>query len=362
MSIAARARAARAKNKNWEEQDMNFFGVKTALRAAGVAVAMIGTAGIAHAERPDDGLVFKYQEAVKGKTVAFVPISMGFDLTQGWVAAVQREADALGYELIIRDPNWSVDAGAQALEQLIGEQPDILIFHNNDTQAYTKLVQRAMSAGINVIQMNLKTPVNADAFVGGDWYQVGADVAKETVKLCGEGTSGKVALVRGPVTSPASQLGVVGIEDVLADHPEIELVANQAADWDASKAHAIASTIIKQHDDLCAFMGLWDNMDVGTAAAVREAGKQGQIKVVTEGGGNQESGCNNIENGAFTSYIKVDTRSQAHQLANVISILLQQSPEPGSMPIGLYTANQVITADTLTPSSCWTLDQIKAGN
>ena len=164
------------------------------------------------------------------------------------------------------------------------------------------------------------------------------------------------------MTSPASQLGVVGIEDVLAEHPEIELVANQAADWDASKAYAIASTILKQHEDLCAFMGLWDNMDVGTAAAVREAGKQGEVKVITEGGGNQESGCANIENGAFTAYIKVDTRSQAVQLANVIKILLQQSPEPGAMPFGIYTENQVLTADTLSPTSCWTVDQIKAGN
>lgn len=332
------------------------------LGGAAFLAALLGSQGTALAERPDDGLVFQYQKSLEGKKVAFVPISMGFDLTQGWMAAVQRDAERLGYEVIIRDPNWNIDAGAQALEQLISEKPDILIFHNNDTQAYAKLVQRAMNAGINVIQMNLKTPVNSDAFVGGDWYQVGYDVATETVKMCGEGTSGKVALVRGPVTSPASQLGVVGIEDVLAEHPEIELVANQAADWDASKAYAIASTILKQHQDLCAFMGLWDNMDVGTAAAVREAGKQGEVKVITEGGGNQESGCANIENGAFSAYIKVDTRSQAVQLANVIKILLQQSPEPGSMPFGIYTENKVLTADTVTPTSCWTVDQIKAGN
>jgi len=318
--------------------------------------------GVALAERPDDGLVFKYQEAFKGKKVAFVPISMGFDLTQGWMAAVQRDAERLGYEVIIRDPNWNIDAGAQALEQLINEKPDILIFHNNDMQAYAKLVQRAMAAGINVIQMNLKTPVNSDAFVGGDWYQVGYDVGQEAAKLCGDDTSGKIAVMQGPVTSPPSQLGVQGIQDAIAEHSKLQIVANQAADWDASKAHSIASTIIKQHDDLCAFAGLWDNMDVGTAAAIREAGKQGKIKLVTEGGGNVETGCTNINNGSFDSYVMVDTREQALQLASVIKILLQTKPQPGSAPFGIYTQNKILTPATVTPASCWTIPQIAAGN
>ncbi|AJE45212.1 sugar ABC transporter substrate-binding protein [Celeribacter indicus] len=341
---------------------MTLTRLRKALGIAALAGAALGTAAPASAERPDDGLVFTYQEALAGKKVAFVPITMGFDLTQGWMAAVQRDADRLGYELTIRDPNWNVDAGAQAIEQLINEKPDLLIVHNNDMQAYTKLIRRAMSAGINVIQMNLKTPVNSDAFVGGDWYDVGVKTAQEAARFCGEGTSGKIAVVQGPVTAPPNQLGVAGVEDALAEYPEIQIVSNQAADWDASKARSIASTIIKQHGDLCAFIGLWDNMDVGIAAAIREAGLTDQIKLVSTGGGNQEFGCTNLENGSFASYVKVDTRDQAHQLAETIQILLQTRPEPGSQPFGLYTENKILTPDNIGPGSCWTLDGIRAGD
>ncbi|WP_185933323.1 sugar ABC transporter substrate-binding protein [Rhizobium sp. P007] len=332
------------------------------LKTAGVAAFLLGAAGQAMAERPDDGMIVKYQKAFEGKTIAFVPVTMGWDLTQGWMAAVERDAERLGYTLTIRDPNWSVDAGAQAISQLINEKPDILIVQNADMQAYVKLVQRAMAEGINVIQMNMKTPVNSDAFVGGDWYGVGAGTAREAARLCGEGTSGKIALVQGPVTAPPNQLGVAGVEDVLADHPEIKLVANQAADWDASKAHSIASTIIKQHGDLCAFIGLWDNMDVGIAAAIREAGKKDGIKLVSTGGGNRELGCTNIENGSFSSYVKVDTRDQAKVLAATIEILLQTQPKPGTTPFAVYTENKILTPDTVGPKSCWTVDEIKAGN
>lgn len=341
---------------------MKLGNLRKTLVLAGLVCAAVGLQSPAFAQRPDDGLFGLYEKAFEGKRVAFVPISAGYDLTQGWIAALQRDADRLGYKLQIRDPNWSIDSGAQALEQFIAEKPDILIFQNNDMNAYTKLVQRAMAAGINVIQMNLKTPVNSDAFIGGDWYRVGADEAKEAIRLCGKGTSGKVAVLQGPVTSPPSLLGVAGIEDTLKDISNITIVANQAADWDASKAHSIASTLVKQHPDLCAFVGLWDNQDVGAAAAIHEAGLQDKIKVITEGGGNEKSGCDNIKNGFFASYTKVDTRDQAKQLAAVVEMLLQTHPRPGSQPFGLYTADQRLTPETVTEKSCWTVEQIQSGN
>ena len=329
----------------------------------GIAAFVAGTMGLlspALAERPDDGLYDLYTSSFEDKVVAFVPIGM-YDLTQGWIAAMEHSAERLGYDFQVRDPNWSIDAGAQALEQFIAEEPDILIFQNNDMHAYTKLVQRAMQAGINVIQMNLKTPVNSDAFIGGDWYAVGAAEAMEAVRLCGEGTSGKVAILQGPVTSPPSLLGVAGIEDTLEDYPEITIVANQAADWDATKAHSIASTLLRQHQDLCAFVGLWDNQDIGAAAAIREAGMEDQVIVITEGGGHQTSGCENIRNGMFASYTKVDTRDQARQLASAVEMLLQVNPEPGSQPFGLYTDNQLLTPETVSDTSCWTIEQIRQG-
>ncbi len=336
----------------------------TARRLVATGALAFGLSSIAHpalAERFDDGLVLKYQEAIKGKKVAFVPISMGMDLTQGWMAAVERDADRLGYDVAIRDSNFNIDAGAQALEQLITEKPDILIVQNNDMQAYSKLITRAMAEGINVIQMNLKTQVNSDAFVGGDWYDVGVRQVQEAAKLC-EGTSGKIAVIQGPPTSPPSQIGLAGINDTLAEHPNLSIVSTQAADWDPSKANAIAATVLKQHADLCAIIGLWDNQDVGAAAAIREAGLTGKVHLVTSGGGNLESGCKNIENGSFSAYVKTDTRTQAYELASTIQMLLQTRPQPGSAPYGIYTENQVLTKDTLTPTSCWTVDQIKAGN
>ena len=55
------------------------------------------------------------EQALKGKRVVLVPMAMGFDLAQGWAAYLKREVEGWGGTFETRDPNWVVDAGAQAI-------------------------------------------------------------------------------------------------------------------------------------------------------------------------------------------------------------------------------------------------------
>ena len=73
-----------------------------------------------------------YYGGFKGKKVLFVPLAMGFDLTEGWAAIMRRQAKDLGYTFSIRDPNWSTDAGTRAITDAIAQKPDLLIVHNPD--------------------------------------------------------------------------------------------------------------------------------------------------------------------------------------------------------------------------------------
>lgn len=334
---------------------------RTKILAAALAVAALAT-GPALADRFDDGQSITYYKALNGKVVGFVPIAMGFDLTEGWLAGMQRQADALGYTIVVRDPNWNTEAGIQALGSLIAEKPDLLIVHNNDMHSYNRMVKKALDEGITVLQVNQKVTTNGDAFVGADWYEIGVQDAKAVVKACGEGSgkSGKVAFIQGVPTSPGSAIVLQGAEDVFAEHPEIKVVANQAADWDATKAHAITSTILKQHEDLCGIVGFWDGQDVGTAAAIREAGKTGEVFLVTSGGGQRAAACDNIANGNFSTYVSYDVEGQARDLNSAIKILLQNKPEtPAGKPFALYTPLKVFDKSTMRPDSCWTVDELK---
>src|ERR1700744_326467 len=106
-----------------------------------------------------------YYEKLKGKTVVFVPLAMGFDLTEGWAAIMRRQAADLGYKFEIRDPNWSTDAGTRALTSLIAQKPDV--------QSYSRPIKRLEQAGIKVLQVNLESSLATDSYVGADWVKVG---------------------------------------------------------------------------------------------------------------------------------------------------------------------------------------------
>ena len=110
----------------------------TALLAAAVAVTSVSVFG----KGIDDPARDAYYAAFKGKKVAFVPIAMGFDLTEGWAAGIKQALEPLGVTVEIRDPNWSTDAGAQAITSLIQEKPDAIVVHNPDVQSYARTPEK----------------------------------------------------------------------------------------------------------------------------------------------------------------------------------------------------------------------------
>ena len=311
------------------------------------------------AEPYDDGINQSYYKSLAGKKVAFVPLSMGFDLTQGWAAAMKVQADAMGYELIIRDPNWSTDAGAQQITQLISQKPDIIVVHNPDRNAYARLLKRVQDQGIKVLQVNLKSETTTDAFVGVDWYQIGEHQANSVVEAC-KGKSGKVAIMQGRVTDPANFITVQAIKDVFSKHPDIKIVSDQSSEWDATKAQGIAATALKQNPDMCGIVGLWDNMDVGTAAAVREAGLTGKVYISTSGGGRKEADCDMVANGTFDEVVVYDVARQGRDLNSAIAFLLQQNDGAKAKPFALITPVRVVTKQNMNDRSCWEQADIPA--
>ena len=286
--------------------------------------------------------------------MAYVPVAMGFDLTEGWAAGLKEALEPLGVTFEIRDPNWSTDAGAQAITSLISEKPDVIVVHNPDVQSYARLLKKAEEAGIYVVQVNMRSSYSTDVFVGADYVGMGERIGQRLVDKCSpaNGGSGKVAITQGVLTAAASIYQMQGINNVLSKHPEIQLVSNQAADWDSTKAKNIAATVIQQHPDLCAITGFWDVMDVGTAAAIKESGKN--VYLLTQGGGNRMA-CDGLANGTYSEVVVYFVPGQARDMATMIKQLLQLKQPAGTTKTTLFTPLTFLTKDNMTPASCWDL-------
>jgi len=323
--------------------------IKSLLLSAAVASG----AGPALAQEGiDDPTRAPYYDSFKGKRVAYVPVAMGFDLTEGWADGLKTALEPLGVTFDVRDPNWNTDAGAQVITALISEKPDVIVVHNPDVQSYARLLKRAEEAGIYVVQVNMRSSYSTDVFVGADYVGMGEQIGQRLVDKCApaNGGSGKVAITQGVLTAAASVYQMQGINNVLSQHADMQIVSNQAADWDSTKAKNIAATVIQQHPDLCAITGFWDVMDIGTAAAIKESGKD--VYLLTQGGGNRMA-CDNLANGNFSEVVVYFVPGQARDMATMIKHLLQHGQAPGTTRTTLFTPLDFLTRDNMTAASCW---------
>ena len=330
------------------------FAFATAILATGITAPMAQDKGL---ENPRSTA---FHTVLKDKKVAFVPLSMGFDLTEGWAAQMRKQADRLGYQFEIRDPAWSTDAGTKAIQSLISEKPDLMVIHNPDIQSYARLLKLAQAAGIKIVQINLESNTTTDSYVGADWTEIGRKAAEAVVEKCdaGKGISTKVAIDTGVPTAASDVFQLDGIYKVLDAHPDIEVVSQQATEYNPEKARSIMATVLQQHPDLCGAIGIWDNQDTGTASAIKEAGKTDQVFLVTSGGGNQV-GCENVEKGLFNLYISYNVPLQGDLLNQEIVRLLTSETAAGETQTMYFNPLTMITKANVNQRNCWTLDELK---
>ena len=297
-----------------------------------------------------------YDKAVKGKTIAFLPIALGVPLQDEWARVIEQEAAWRGMKYVVRDPNNNPSAMQQALTALVNDKPDVLIVQNPSVTLLMKELKRAEGEGIHVIQVNMSSNYKSDAFVGADWYEVGRMLAEDVVKQCGAGSgkSGKVQIVQGELTAAASVDQIGGIMDTFKKDPSIKVVSNQAANWDANNALNITATVIQQNPDLCASIGFWGIMESGAAQAIRNAGKIDQVKVYASGEGSQLD-CEQISQGNFYKFLSYKAGEQGHDLVSMAVDLLESGEKPGTKHLERYTQPIWLDKANATGGNCFAL-------
>jgi ribose transport system substrate-binding protein len=302
-----------------------------------------------------------YASALKDKRVILVPMAMGFDLAQGWAHYINKEVTAFGGVFETRDPNWSIEAGAQAITEAISSdpKPDVLIVHSPDLNSYSKLFKKAQEAGIYVILIDNPTNYPADAFVGSDWDRLGQLEAEAVVKGCGENSSKKIGLVQGDQVNASSLYQYAGIMKVMEKHPDFEIVSKPDSNWDATTARNVTTTMLQQHPDICGIIDFWDGDATGTSAAIRDAGLQDKIFLVTTGGG-EKVDCDSLENGTFGAVVMTELAGQSRDINALLKYLLQSGQKPGSSKTLIYTLEKATTKADLKPDSCWDLKALQA--
>lgn len=303
-----------------------------------------------------------YASALKGKRVMLVPLTMGFDLAQGWAYYLKKEVEAWGGTFETRDPNWNVDAGAQAITDAISSdtRPDVLIIHSPDLNSYSKLMKKAQKAGTYVMLVDNPANFPADAFVGSDWDRLGQLEAEAAIKACGPSSSKKIGLVQGDQANASSLYQYAGIMKVLEKNPDFQVVAKPDSNWDATTSRNVTTTMLQQHPDICSIIDFWDGDATGASAAIRDAKLDGKVFLVTTGGGEKTADCDKLEDGTYGAVVMTDLARQSADMNAIIKFLLQSGQPAGTSHTYIYTLEKATTKADLKPDSCWDLKALQA--
>ncbi|SEG96006.1 ribose transport system substrate-binding protein [Nonomuraea solani] len=155
----------------------------------------------------------------------------------------------------------------------------------------TNLVQGlAQLSAQNKTVVNIDSPIDAAAaksanvklatYIGTDNVEAGKMAGQRMTELLPGG--GKVAAIGGIAGDVTSGARIEGFQQGLG--PEVKVAQTVAANWERQTALTAATDVLQAHPDLAGFFVANDDMGLGVARAVANAGKTGKVKVISVDG------------------------------------------------------------------------------
>ncbi len=218
---------------------------------------------------------------VAGITTDAFYISMKF--------GAEEVAKKLGVNLIWTGaPEWDYTKQTPIVESLIAEKVDAIIIAPNDSKAMIAPLKKAMNAGIPVFTVDTNVDdgsayyanVTSDNEQGG---KLGADTLANLI-----GKKGKIA-VMGPKpgisTTDARQKGFL---EQIKNYPDIEVVATEYCDDQATEAAKKIQDILLANSDLAGVFATNVNSGAGVSQGLRVKNAAGTVKLVSYDAGPEQ--------------------------------------------------------------------------
>jgi inositol transport system substrate-binding protein len=193
--------------------------------------------------------------------------------------AMQERAKELGVTLIVNDAQRSPERQVQQIESFIAQRVDAIILNPCEVEASSPAVDKALAAGIPIVNVNSETRIPPTAFVGSR-DEESARLAMEYIarRLGGKG---QVVMIHGYMGQAAQIKRDAGAREVLAKDPGLHLLAEQTAEWDRAKAVSLMENWIQAHGDrIGAVFAQNDEMALGAVLALEQAKKKDKVIVV----------------------------------------------------------------------------------
>ena len=229
------------------------------------------------------------------------------------------------------------------VEDLIEKKVDGLLLVPSGSEAIIPAVEKANAAGIPVVIADTAS-FGGDfiTFLATDNIKASAGAAEYLIKKFNG--KAKVAQLEGEPGGQTAADRVKGFQDKLKEAPGMELVASQTGHWTTAGGQSVTENILQANPDINAIFASSDMMGVGAAEAIKAAGKQGQVTLVTFDG--LPEGVALIKQGASDGDMAQFPVRMGDWGAKVLGMVISGEKKPGDFPKYIDTGAEMVTAET----------------
>ena len=221
-------------------------------------------------------------EAEKG-TIYVITSSYATPLFEVEAKKVEEDAEALGYSVKAVSHDDDLTKQSQIIETAIADKAVGIVLDNAGAEGSVEAVKNAKEAGIPTVIIDRELASEGDAiaqFVSNN-YQGAQAVAEVFVEDMGE--EGKYAELLGKETETACTVRSQGFHDVIDQYEDLEMVAQDTANWEQTTAYDKMETMLQANPDIKGAICGNDPMALGAAAAFKAMGIENPVIVSVDG-------------------------------------------------------------------------------
>ncbi|HZW09614.1 MAG TPA: ABC transporter substrate-binding protein [Phycisphaerales bacterium] len=259
-----------------------------------LAIGLLASAGAAWLSGCGKGDAGGEQGGAAGGTSGGGAIQVGFaqigaegDWRRANSASIQAAADKRGIDLIFVDAQGKQENQIKAIRNFIVQGVDVIAFSPVVETGWEPVLREVKDAGIPVVLTDRVVEVSDPdlyvTFIGADFVEEGRRAAAWLAEAAGG--EARIAELQGtPGSAPAIDRKK-GFEEGIAQHPGMQVIKSQAADFTRAKGREVMESFLKSPEgkEITALYAHNDDMAIGAIQAIEEAGLRPgvDIKIVS---------------------------------------------------------------------------------
>ncbi len=273
----------------------------TAALGASLAGREILSASIGRAQAATD-------KRLKMAFIQFLPHTVPAAWSKGIEDVLSKQGN-IDYQLL--DGQAKVEVQISLMDTQINDGATVIFLQPVDSV-------KAKRAGIPVITLNIDAVEDHAAHVEMSHYAGAMDIAKTMGAAMGG--KGKVAIINAPPGIIIRDQRTNGFVDGLKKYyPDIQIAADQPADWDRKKAQDVFTTIFAAHPEVTGVFGVNDSMALGVVDVAKQKGILNKLVIFGDDG--EKDALDSIEAGELSGTQYTDVYQQGRFAAAAAVVL-----------------------------------------